>query len=189
MKKIYYTLLAPLIFLLPINSHGQTTQISVCSNIIDQFNTAELANIYNPNAQIKLTAGYHFIRDALGHDRPTGCTIHAQIELPSESNLQDLGTAIIYQQSDSQAMYENSKQNYAAPNATFNWGNLLPFVQNGFIDTSDSNFQTFDGYLTNGDYVIFIYKGIQGINGSSPTHLDQNFASFINVMSQQIVNN
>ena len=185
MRKMLYPLIASIIFLFPSSSYAQFTDISICSAIINQFDKTELANIYNDNTQIKLMAGYHYI----GSNTPDGCTIHAQIELPSASGFQDLGTVIIYQQSNSQAMYENAKQNYAAPDATFDWNDLLPFIQNGFIDTSDSSFQTFDAYLTNGDYVIFIYKGIQSVNGSTPTKLDQNFTRFINIMSQQIANN
>lgn len=177
----------PLILLLSLNSYAQTSPLDVCSTIVSQFNKPELANSYNQNAQIKLTAGYHFIKDTRGHDVPTGCTIHTQIRLPSENNFHDLGSIIIYPKASSQALYTNATQNYAAPNATFNWQNLLPFVQTGFIDTTNNNFQTFNGYLTNGNYVIFIYKGIQGGGESSPTHLDQSFADFINVMSQQII--
>lgn len=167
------------------------TSVTVCENIIQNFNKSTLSNLFNQDAEIKLQARYHFID--IAH---SGCVIHAMVKFPNASyNLNtnngyyDLGSAIIFRQSNSVEMYESNKRAFAAANSIFNWSETLPYVKTGYVDPTNPGYQIFDALLTDGDYVIFTYKGVNDSNTSTPTSLDPNFAAFINAMSSQIIGN
>lgn len=183
-----------LFFVVTTGAMAQTppsTSIEVCENIIQNFDKSVLTSLFDQDAVIKLQARYHF--DDLA---TSGCVVHAMVKFPNEipsldanNGYYDLGSAIVFRQSNSQEMYESNKRAFAANDAVLDWGGTLQYVTTGYVGTTNPGYQIFNALLTDGDYVIFTYKGINSTVGSTPTFLAPKFAQFINAMSSQIVGN
>lgn len=159
--------------------------VTPCINIIKHFNKPALAALYSDkqNIQVNLTSS-----SPLG---TVGCYVQTNISYsagPFNQVNQDIGSILVYQIPNGQQIYKEDRQAYMPAGARQNWQNELPNVVEGYLSNAMEGYKAFNAYLTNGDYVVFIYKYTPN-DPSTITQLSPAFINYINVMASQIINN
>jgi len=172
---VKYLRLIYLILILAINNAN--ANIETCIDIANNFNKHAIAKMFDKKMDVVIDPS----PDNFNKDR---CFIYINIKPSDKGTYQGLGTAIIYnRQVDNYQLFLNAKKQFMKVNNILYWENILPFVNTGFVDGSDPNYQIFDAYLKNERYVIFTYTKEDPLNNG----LSENFIKFINIVSQQIM--
>ena len=170
------------LILLVILANANAGNMDVCINIVNNFNKQKIFNLFNEKVDIKVGSVNRAFFGA------PGCSVNVLIKFSNSDVYTDLGSVIIYRDiGDNYTFFKNTEQKFVRKEGASHWGNILPYVKEGFVDTTDSNSQIFHAYLKNNDYVIFIYN----IKNNDKKHLGDglgtDFINFINVVSEQII--
>ncbi len=157
--------------------------VTPCINITNHFNKPALAALFSnkQNVQVHLTSS-----SPLG---TVGCYVQTNISYTAgifNQVTQDIGSILVYQIPDGQQIYKEDKLTFMPVGARQNWQNELPNVVEGYLSNAMEGYQAFNAYLSNGDYVVFIYTDTPN-DPSTITQLSPAFVNYINVMATQVI--
>lgn len=183
-KRVLKKILLPMLLLLPA-TYAYSGNVAPCNTIVKLFNKPALAALFPDKQNLNIILTSSTSRNT------AGCFVQTNISYTTiMSNLvnQDIGSILVYRMSDSRALYEQDKQAFMQKGqiANLNWQNVMPNVVEGYVSNAMARYKSFNAYLSNGDYVIFIYQDtVTDLIVNPP--LSQSFINYINVMAAQVV--
>lgn len=171
-----------ILMLVIISVNANESNMDTCINVANNFNEQAISSLFNKKVDIKINT---VNRAAFGS---SGCSVEMNVRFNNSSAYTNLGSVIIFRYiANNYQLFKSAEKKFVQKDQLLYWGNELPFVEEGFIDTKDLYNQTFNAYLKNKDYVIFIYNGRNNSESQSYQGVSTNFINFINIMFQQII--